>query len=138
MSNPLRQLKFLPWLSLFQVAALAVFLAFVTDVLLAVAYFRIAALQSMLDAALAPPMGMLVALAIAAVVGALAVYLLERLQPNILINAGMLWALVLCVMVVLVIKSLLPLPAFLVGADDTALMGVVVGIFWKGHAYWRR
>lgn len=138
MNNPLQRLKFLPWLSLFQVAALTVFFALVFDMLLAIAFVRIKSLQPFFKAILSPPWSILVGLAIAVGIGALAVYLLERLYLDIVLNATILWTLVLCVVVMLVVKSQLPLPTFLVGIDQTALIGVVLGIFWKGRPYWRR
>jgi hypothetical protein len=138
MNNPLQRFKFLPWLSLFQVAALTVFFALVFDMLLAITFVRITSLQPFFEAILSLPWGMIVGLAIAVGVGALAVYLLERLHSDIVLNATILWTLVLCVVVVLVVKSLLPLPTFLVGIDQTALIGVVLGVFWKGRPYWRR
>jgi hypothetical protein len=138
MNDPIRRLKYLPWVSLLQVAALTVFFAFVLDTLLAIGFTQVAILQTALLAILSPPWGMLLALAVALAVGALAVYLLERLHPEIIINGGILWALVACVMLMLLLKSLLPMLTFLVSSDYTAFMGVLVGIFWKGRRYWRR
>jgi len=87
---------------------------------------------------LAPPLGMLLSIAFAVLVGALAVYLLKRLHSQILISTEVLWALVFCVMVQLVLKSLLPLPLYLIGADQASLIGVTLGVFWQGRSYWRR
>jgi hypothetical protein len=138
MHNSLRRLKFLPWLPLFQVAALTVFFALVLDVLLAIALVQMPLLQPSWEVLLSPPVGIMLMLAIAFGIGILAVYLLERLHPDIVINASILWALVLCVLLMLALESLLHLPMFLVSLNQTTLMGMVVGVFWRGRAYWRR
>lgn len=87
---------------------------------------------------LSPPLGLITVLSIAVCVGALAVYLLETVYPNIMINAGVLWALVPCLLLGIVLKNLLPLPASLVGLDEGQLIGIILGIFIKGKPYWRR
>uniref|UniRef100_A0ACD5GN00 Uncharacterized protein n=1 Tax=Desertifilum tharense IPPAS B-1220 TaxID=1781255 RepID=A0ACD5GN00_9CYAN len=69
-------------------------------------------------------------------IGALAVYLLERWQGVAILSASTLWALVPCVMLVLFLKSLLIPSAFFLEVSRMTLVGVVVGIFWKGRPYW--
>jgi len=70
--------------------------------------------------------------------GALAVYLLERQCTQVSINSSNLWALVPCLLLTLWLKSLLPLDSFgLLSLSESVLIGIIVGIFWKGRPYWR-
>ena len=76
------------------------------------------------------------AFAVAVGVGALAVYLLERLD-RLSINTASLWTLVLCLALLLFLKSLL-LPTVLVDVNnEIQLVGIVIGVFWKSRPYWR-
>ncbi|NJL20421.1 MAG: hypothetical protein HC895_05705 [Leptolyngbyaceae cyanobacterium SM1_3_5] len=59
---------------------------------------------------------------------------MEYFHRHIFLNVGVLWALVLCVMLSLLLKSLL-LPTLLSG--QLALVGIALGVFWKGRRYWR-
>ena len=133
MSNPLRRLKFLPWLSLFQVAALSVFLVFVIEVLL-LEGARFPLINRLLSTLFQSSLGLFVLLGVAMGLGALAAYILERSYRQIAINAAILWALILCLMVVLLVKSVLPLPALFLSANYTSLMGILLGVFWQGRA----
>jgi hypothetical protein len=137
MTDPLRRLKYLPWRSLLQVSGIAVIIVIVLEFLLALAYTNSSVIRSMLSMLFAPPVGILLILAAAVGVGVLAVYLLERLYQQVRINTASLWALVLCLALVLFVKSLLPLPALLVNLSYIQLMGIVVGVFWKGRPYWQ-
>jgi hypothetical protein len=137
MTDPLRRLKYLPWRSLLQVSGIAVIIVIVLEFLLALGYTNSSVIRSMLSMLFAPPLGILLILAAAVGVGVLAVYLLERLYQQVRINTASLWALVLCLALVLFVKSLLPLPALLVNLSYIQLMGIVVGVFWKGRPYWQ-
>lgn len=133
MMDPLRRLKFLPWLLLLQVSTLTTLIVAVLDFLLALEYTQSRALSLLYS----PPLGILVTFAVAVGIGALAVYLLERLYRQVTINTATLWALVLCLAVCLVLKSLLPIPAFIVNLNETQLIFIIIGVFWKGRPYWR-
>lgn len=137
MNDPLRRLKFLPWRSLFQVAAITAAIVIFLDVLLILGYTHLLALKQSLSLLYSPPLGLLVTFAVAIGVGALAVYLLEKLCKLVTINSANLWALILCLAVVFVIKSLLPIPALLFSLDQLGLIGIILGVFWKGRRYWR-
>jgi hypothetical protein len=137
MTDPLRRLKYLPWRSLLQVSGIALIIVIVLEFLLALGYTNSSVIRSMLSMLFAPPLGILLILAAAVGVGVLAVYLLERLYQQVRINTASLWALVLCLALVLFVKSLLPLPALLVNLSYIQLMGIVVGVFWKGRPYWQ-
>ena len=137
MTNPLRRLKFLPWRSLFLVSLLVTLIVTVLDFLIAVGYTYSGAIKQALNLLYAPTLGIIVDFAIVVGIGALAVYLLEKLY-KFSINSAILWALVLCLSVCLLVKSLLPLPRVLViNFNEIQLMGILIGIFWKGRPYWR-
>jgi hypothetical protein len=137
MSNPLRGLKFLPWLTLFQVAALATGLAFVVEILLIVGT-QFSPIDQLLELLFQPPLALFVLLAAAVGLGALSILILERFYQRVVINTSVLWALILCVMVMLMARSLLQLPVLFLAPDYTTLMGVLLGVFWQGKAYWQR
>jgi len=63
-------------------------------------------------------------IAIAVGIGALTVYLCERWLPQVLLNTSSLWALVLCLLLALGLKSLLPLPSLLIDLSDFGLIGI--------------
>lgn len=138
MRDSLRRLKFLPWRSLLQVSALTTLIVAVLEFLLTLGYTRTSVIRQALSILYAPPLGILVTFATAIGVGAMAVYLLERLYRQVIINTASLWALVLCLAVFLVLKSLLRiLPPVLVDLSEIQLIGIVLGVFWKSRPYWR-
>ncbi len=137
MANPLRRLKFLPWRSLFLISSLVTVIVIVVDFLIAIGYTYSPAIRQALDLLYAPPLGILVNFTIVVGIGAIAVYLLEKLYSNLSINTAILWALVLCLALCLIVKSVLPLPKVLVNLNEIQLMAIVIGVFWKGRPYWR-
>jgi hypothetical protein len=92
--------------------------------------------KSVLGSVLMGPLGLVLVWAIAIGVGALAVFLFEQLHRH-LITTGSLWALILCLAVVFLLRGLLPIPVGLFEIDQTRLICMVVGVFWKGRPYWR-
>jgi hypothetical protein len=137
MTDPLRRLKFLPWRSLLQVTALVVVSVMILEFLLGLG-LRVEGVAAGLGLLFTPPWAVITVFAMGLGVGALATWILERLDPPGYISAPTLWALILCLILGLLIKSLLPLPLLnLVRADYLQLVGVVVGVFWKGRRYWR-
>jgi len=132
----LDRLKRLPWLVLFQVAIVTAIVAIALEFLLGVSV-SIPAMQSVLTILLSPTLGLITVFAIAVGIGSLAVFVFERLnQP--LINTGSLWALVLCLAIVLLVVGIVGiLPLGLVGVSYPQVVGLVVGIFWKGQPYWK-
>lgn len=138
MADPLRHLKLLPWLPLLQLAALTTAIIVAIEFLLLLGYVNISAFRQILELLLfAPPLGILINFAAAVGTGALAVLLLERLYRRVIVNTATLWALVLCLALGLGLKTLLPIPAFLVSLGQMQLVGAIVGVFWKGRPYWR-
>ena len=137
MTDPLRRLKFLPWLSLLQVSALITLILVVLDLLLILGSAQSVGIKRALTLLYSPPLGLVVTFAVAVGIGALAVYLLEILYRKGTINSGILWALVLCLALGLVLRSVLPVPPFLVDLNEIQLVCMIVGVFWKGRPYWR-
>jgi hypothetical protein len=136
MGNPLQRLKYLPWRSLFLLSSLIAVIVTAIDFLVVIGYNYSPVIQRTLTLLYTPPMGTLVDFAFVVGIGALAVYLLENFY-RLSVNTAVLWALVLCLAVCLVIKSLLPLPDVLVKFNEIQLMGIAIGVFWKGRPYWR-
>lgn len=137
MTDPLRRLKFLPWRSLLQVTALVIASVMFLEFLLSLG-LRVEGVAVGLGLLFTSPWAVITVFAIGLGVGALATWILERLDPPGYISAPTLWALILCLTLGLLIKSLLPLPLLnLVRVDYLQLVGVVVGVFWKGRRYWR-
>lgn len=137
MNDPLRRLKFLPWISLLQISLIAVLIAIAFDVLLQTAT-SVPVILNLLTRLLNSPIKVLIELAVPVGIGALAVAILERWFRQVIITNSTLWALVPCVALWLLLKSFVPLPTALVPEIDVvSLIGVVVGVFWKGRPYWR-
>ena len=132
----LDRLKRLPWQSLFLVAAAATAIATLTEQVLFWAFQEVAIVTQLLSIVLFPPLGTLIPVAVPMGLGVLTVYLLERWQTQVFVNTASLWALVPCLLLSLWLKSLL-VPYFLLGLSRTALIGIVLGVFWKGRSYWR-
>ena len=137
MNDPLRRLKILPWISLLQISLIAVLIAIAFDVLLQTAT-SVPVILNLLTRLLNSPIKVLIELAVPVGIGALAVAILERWFRQVIITNSTLWALVPCVALWLLLKSFVPLPTALVPEIDVvSLIGVVVGVFWKGRPYWR-
>jgi hypothetical protein len=132
---PLRRLKFLPWQSLFQAAFLTVMFVVGLEFLLSVGRSHSPVVERFLAALLAPPMGVIISLVIAFGVGALAVAILERLNSSA-INTNTLWAMVLCLAIAFLVKRWLPIIPFLFDFGSLPLALMMVGVFWRGQAYW--
>ncbi|MGF1479477.1 MAG: peptide chain release factor 1 [Cyanophyceae cyanobacterium] len=135
MNDPWQRFKSQPWPPLLKAAALTTAVSIVLDSILAWG-MSIESLRRSLTLVFTPPLGLILPLAAAVGVGALSVYVCERSQ-SVRLNVGSLWALVLCLMIGLLLKSLLPFPALLIGLSSTTAVGVIVGIFWKGRNHWR-
>lgn len=143
MSNPLRQLKYLPWTSLFIVAGITFAIAITLELILGLTYNQLDegtqfTIVRILAATLYSPILSLFTIgAIGIGIGALAVFLLETVEKRVFINAGVLWALILCLIIGLIIRSYIPIQALLTDVDQMQLVGIILGVFWKGKRYWR-
>lgn len=140
MANPLRRLKFLPWRSLFLLSSLVTLIVIVLDFFVWIGYNYSGSVRQALSILYGPLLGIVVDWAVVIGVGALAVYLLPKVFPKVIINTSVLWALVLCLAVCLVLRSLLPIPPdelVSLYSNEAQLLGIVIGVFWKGRPYWR-
>ncbi len=138
MNDPLRRLKFLPWIPLLQISLISVLIVIALDVLLTRTVTAVPVILNLLSKLLLSPIGILIGLAIPVGIGALSVAILERWFQQVIITNATLWALVPCVALWLFLKSLVPFPTALVpDISIVSLVGVVLGVFWKGRPYWR-
>lgn len=134
--NPLQTLRYLPWLPLLTVAALTLIATFVLEILLVLAISFSPLANQALNLLFAPPLGLLMVMAIGLGAGAIAVWILETLRQDVVINAGVLWALVACLMLLVALRQLIP-GAALVNPDQPTLIGIVLGVFFRGRRHWR-
>ncbi len=143
MTNPLRQLKYLPWTSLIIIAGMTFVIVTTVELVLWQTYSQLDentqfTIIKILAATLYSPLLSLFTIgAIGAGIGAGAVFLLEKLEKQVLITAGVLWSLILCLIIGLIIRSYIPTPALLTDVNQLQLIGIVLGVFWKGKRYWR-
>lgn len=136
MSNFLRRLKLLPWREMLQIAALVNSIVIGLELFLGWGFTQSRVIRNILTLLYGSSLGILIPFVTAVGMGALAVYFLEYWQQHFLLNRTNLWVLVLCVLLGLVLKSFLPVPPFLASLSEATLMGVTVGVFWKGRPYW--
>ncbi|MEG4121539.1 peptide chain release factor 1 [Microcoleus sp. N9_B4] len=137
MSNFLRRLKLLPWREMLQISALVNCIVVGLELFLAWGLIQSEVFVKVFKLLFASSLGILIPFAIAVGMGALAVYFLEYWQQQFLLNRVSLWVLILCVLLGLVLKLFLPIPAYLASLSETSLIGITVGVFWKGRPYWR-
>ncbi len=139
MNNIWQRLKSLPWQELFLVSFIATLTVVASEVLLILSLTYFFAILKPLNMLFSSPIfGVLIPIGVAVGMGALAVYLLEWWQKQWLLNNSSLWALVLCLFIGLLLKSLFPLPAILLTASKASLISLAIGVFWKGRPYWQR
>ena len=134
MSDPIRRLRLLPWRILLQVSILTAFIVLILEVLLAWGFTHSSIIHDTITMLQAPPIGIFWPIAVSVGIGALAVYLCERWFTQVSLNTSSLWALILCLLLALGLKSLLPLD---MGLSYFTLVGIIVGVFWKGRSHWR-
>ncbi len=143
MANPLRQLKYLPWTSLIIVSSMTLIIVTTLELVLGLTYnqlnegTQITIVRILAATLYSPLLSLFTISAIGGGIGALAVFLLETLKKQVFINAGVLWALILCLTVSLIIRNYIPIPAFLTNVNQLQLVGMILGVFWKGKRYWR-
>ncbi|MBE9161080.1 MULTISPECIES: peptide chain release factor 1 [Microcoleaceae] len=137
MSNFLRRLKLLPWREMLQIAALVNSIVIGVELFLAWGFTQSRAIRNVVTLLYGSSLGILIPFVAAVGMGALAVYFLEHWHQQYLLNKINLWVLVLCVLFGLLLKSFLPIPPLLASLSEASLIGITVGVFWKGRPYWR-
>lgn len=134
MNDPIRRLKLLPWRSLLQVSFLTAFIVLILEILLVWGAAHSSIIRDTITTLYSSLIGVFWPIAVSVGIGALAVYLCERWFTQVSLNASSLWALVACLLLALLLKSLL-FPS--VDLSNFTLVGIIIGIFWKGRSYWR-
>ena len=140
MANPFRSLQYLPWADLLKSAAVTIAIATAIDYLIVmglVALDRSGTVTSI-------PSGIfffiatVLPIAIYFAVGALAVLVTSRLFRQVVLTANTMWALVGCILLVLFVRSFLPIPGlFISSIGYLPIMGIAIGTFVYGRRYWR-
>ena len=131
-------MKYLPWRSLLQSAAVTVAIATVIDYLLLQGLILIAQ-----NATIAWPrtvlgyLNFLVPLAVAYGIGALSIVITERFFREILLRSNTIWALVGCVILFYWVRTLLPVPGFFMRTDTFSIVAIALGAFFSSKRYWR-
>jgi hypothetical protein len=135
MNDPLRQFKQQPWLPLFQVAGVTIAIAALVELLL-IGGLDNPLVGRTLGILFSGIFGVLLPIFVAAALGGLAVYLCQTWRrQQIYLNTGSLWALVLCLMLAVGVKSLLL--SVLIPLSYNSLIGIILGVFWQGRSAWR-
>lgn len=137
MHNPLQRLKQLPWVPLLLVALLTVFWASVLELILIFSSANLDLVQNALALLFEPPLNIILFFAIAMGIGTLAVMFLEIIYPQVVINSGVLWALLFCLLGAMLIRSFLPIETEFLQLNSLMLIGAMLGVFFKGKPYWR-
>ncbi|WP_008307879.1 hypothetical protein [Leptolyngbya sp. PCC 6406] len=134
MRNPFWRMKTLPWLVLLQVSLFTLIIATALDTLLVLLMQTLPQGMALLGSGVTL---MLLQLLAAGGIGALAVVIMERIFPRVLINQGVLWGLLACVTAMIFLKSFLPLTTLFVSLSQYQFVGMTVGLFSQGRRYWR-
>ncbi|MDY7014029.1 MAG: peptide chain release factor 1 [Cyanobacteriota bacterium] len=138
MNNPIRRFKQQPWLPLFQIAGVTALAILAVEFLFFLGLRASEVFARIVETFFAGPSGIILFLSAAIGVGVLGVYFCERYADRVYLNTGSLWAFVLCLMVTIAIKSLIPVPQLLVPFSYQTLIGIILGVFGKGRPYWGR
>ncbi|OLP17131.1 hypothetical protein BST81_17420 [Leptolyngbya sp. 'hensonii'] len=140
MENPLHRLKRLPWSVLFQIATLTIAISMLLEFLIILGSKEIPAVGQTLTMLRLPPFKLLLPVVGGLGIGALAVSILEQFFAEIVVNTALLWALVFSLFALLMAKYYLgfvfPIPVLLIDLDQTVVLGMLMGVFWKGRPYW--
>jgi hypothetical protein len=126
----------IPWRELFTVAIASNLALIALELLLGLSLIYSPPIRASLQILFRPPLVVLLPVGIAIAMGALAVYLMEKWRQQYLLNRGNLWALVLCLLLTLTVKQFIQVPLVLVDLSQISLMGIIIGVFWKGRPYW--
>ena len=136
MSKFWQRFQGLPWRELFTVSIASNLTALAGELLLSLSLMYSPPIRAFLQILFRSPLGVLLPVAAAIALGALAVYIMEKWSQQYLLNRSNLWALVLCLLLILIVKQFIPVPLVLVDLSQMSLMGIIIGVFWKGRPYW--
>lgn len=136
-TQPVNSFKLLPWQTLIRTSVIT--LGLVMGVDYGLTRFLPSASQTAIEVMFASPLGGLYSAVVDGGIGILGVVVLEKLMKSRpVINVSTLWALILCLLLALVLRSWISLPGvFLSQLHQISLVGVLLGVFGKGQRYWR-
>ncbi len=137
MNKFIQRFKNLPWSSLLQSVALTYLIAAIAEIILIWGVTHSRPIQRMMAIPYAPPFGLLVLLAVGVGVGALSIYLIEIRCSPVYLNTTCLWVLFLCLLIALFLYKSILTPIILLSTSQITIMGILIGLFWKGRPYWR-
>lgn len=137
MNKFIQRFKNLPWSSLLQSVALTYLIAAIAEILLLWGFTHAQPLQRMMAILYAPPLGLIVLLAVGVGVGALSIYLIEIRRFAVYLNTTCLWVLFLCLLIALFLYKSILTPIILLSTSQITIMGILIGLFWKGRPYWK-
>lgn len=137
MGHFIRRFKKLPWLSLLQSVALTFLIIVIAEVSALWGITQSQAFKQIMILLLTPPLGMLILFGVGLGVGALSIYLIEIQSSKVFLNIPCLWALFICLLVVLFLYKSVFTPVILLSTSQITIMGILIGLFWKGRPYWR-
>ncbi len=136
MSKFWQRFQGIPWRELFTVAIASNLALIALELLLGLSLMYSPPIRAFLQILFRSPLGVLLPVAATIALGALAVYIMEKWNQQYLLNRANLWALVLCLSLILIVKVFIPVPLVLVDLSQITLMGIIIGVFWKGRPYW--
>jgi hypothetical protein len=132
-------LKQLPWRSLFLAAFLAVIIVKAFDFAVVQGLDALNSNATILNLLVTPAGSLLLFGCGGLAIGGVGVLCLERFGNLRFINANILWTLILCLLIALWLLSKFDLPSIgFAQFSETHLIGIIIGVFWKGQNYWRR
>lgn len=138
MNNFWQRIQRLPWLEISLVSFISLLIVIILELSLIFSVTYFVGIRDILTLVFfSPTFATIIPVATAVGMGALSVYLLEWWEKKWLLNTSTLWALVFGLLICLLIKSLLPLPALLISLTQTSLISIAIGVFWKGRPYWK-
>lgn len=134
MSDPIRAIRALPWSAIVPVAALTTVLAVVGDRCLMWVAQRVEGLLVALE--FLAGFGPLLSVLVGSLVGVLALYVAQRLYPEVRQQLGSLWSVAFLVLVGLWLGGQLIAP-FLLVPDFSLLLGIAMGLFGSDRGWGR-
>lgn len=137
MNNFIQRLKNLPWSSLLQSVALTYLIVAITEVLTLWVITQSPVFKQMMLLLLTPPLGMLILFAVGVGVGVLSIYLIEIQPSKVFLNVPCLWALFIGLLIILFLYKSIFSPVIFLSTSQITIMGILIGLFWKGRPYWR-
>jgi len=138
MNNFWQRIQRLPWLEISLVSFISLLIVIILELSLIFSVTYFVGIRDILTLVFfSRTFATIIPVATAVGMGALAVYLLEWWEKKWLLNTSTLWALIFSLLICLLIKSFLPLPALLISLSQPSLIGIAIGVFWKGRPYWK-